>query len=344
MSVHLERSPVALPEDNGTEAAEGTCAAWVAETIINGDATCVDDMVGKVHENGVEVDLDMARFLQPYVDMASTRQSPKAEVFRKVLIHDTAELAGTLDLESWSTPDDYHIDDLKYGYGIVEPTSDQLMSYATLAYAVGCRAPRWHLGIYQPRAQHPDGVYRTVTYTLAEIEAKIAVLWKQAQIAVSTDSIATPGEHCNHCLGANRCAALTHSIYAMWKPVERRDIIEPTVQQLSDEMVMLNLMSKLLDARKAAVSAEATQRVRNGEMIPGWAIMPTEGNRKFKYDLDVIYAMTGIDPSVTKLCTPAELIRRGASEIAVNSLSIKPIVGYKLEPFNPSKIAKLFGN
>ena len=342
MSVHLERSPDALPEDNGEEAAEGTAAAWVAETIINGDASCTEDLVGRVHTNGVEIDLDMARHLQPYVDMVATRRFPKAEVFRKVHIHDTAELAGTLDLESWSSSGDYHIDDLKYGFGIVEPTSDQLMAYAALAYAGGERCARWHLGIYQPRAQHPEGVYRTVTYTLAEIEIKIAELWKRAQIAVSTDQTATPGDQCRHCRGAHHCVALTHSVYSMWKPIEHRSVITPTVEQLADEMVMLDKMEKMVSARRAAVRAEATALIQGGAFIPGWAIIPQEGNRKFKFPAEVIQALTGVDPTVSKLCTPAELIRRKVPESIVNSLSTKPIVGYKLEPYNPSKIGRLF--
>ncbi len=343
MSAHLQRHPDALPDTAEDAAEEGTAAAWAAEVIINGDATCMADMVGKVHANGVEIDTDMERHLDPYVAMAQSRISPRAEIFGEVAVTETVKIAGTSDLQSWSSPDDFHIDDLKYGYGIVEPTTLQLTAYALLAYAKGIRAARWHLGIFQPRAVHHQGTYRVITYTLAQIEEQINALWQAAVTAAGNVHTATPGDQCSHCRGGAKCAALTHSVYAMWSPLQSRVYLDPTNQQIADELAMLQQMESLVSARKAAVEAETQQRLNRQQFIPGWAMMPRKGQRKFKYPIDVIRAMTGVDPAQVSICTPAELERRGANPLLVAKLSETPTVGYKLAPYDSRAIGALFG-
>jgi len=342
-SAHLERHPDALPDTDEDAAAEGTCAAWVAECVINGDATTPDDLIGRVHSNGVEVDPDMARHLTEYVQIAQSRLEARAEVYGEWAIDGTSKIAGTSDLWSWSTADDFHIDDLKYGFGVIEPTTLQLVAYATLAYAQGIRAARWHLGIYQPRAVHAAGTYRTRTLTLQDMEAEIAALIQTAQdIVAGRAAGAQPGEQCGHCRGGHKCEALTHSVYSMWQPVTSRAINEPTDQQLADELDMLDRMSDLLKARSVAVQAEAQQRMNKGRMVPGWAMMPTTGKRKFKVPGEVIHGLTGIDPFDKVLCTPAELERRGASKPTVAQLSYTPTVGYKLARYDGRVIDALF--
>lgn len=342
-SAHLERHPNALPDTDEDAAAEGTCAAWVAETVINGDATCVDDLVGRVHKNGVEVDADMARHLDGYIRMAQGRHSARAEVYGELPVTDQVKIAGTSDLWSWSSPVDFHIDDLKYGYGIIEPTTLQLTAYMALAYAAGVRAPIWHLGIYQPRAVHSAGIYRTRVLTLADVETEVAALVQTAhQIATGLAAGAQPGSHCGHCQGAHMCEALTHSVYSMWQPVTSRAIHEPTDQQLADELDMIDRMSDLIKARKAAVEAEAQQRMNTGRLVPGWAMMPTKGKRKFRFPGEVVQALTGIDPFDKVLCTPAELERRGAPKAVADALSTTPTVGYKLARYDSRVIDALF--
>ena len=343
MSAHLERHPDALPDTDEDAAAEGTCAAWVAECVINGDATTAEDIIGRVHKNGVEVDPDMARHLEPYIDMARKRISARAEVYGEIPLGPGAMIAGTSDMHSWSSVVDFHIDDLKYGYGIVEPTTLQLTAYMAIAYAQGVRAPIWHLGIYQPRAVHSAGTYRTRSLTLEQVQHEVQALITTAHAIVEGRTQgAQPGDQCLHCRGGHKCEALTHSVYSMWQPVTSRAINEPTDQQIADELDMLERMSDLVKARKVAVETEAKERVNRGRMVPGWAMMPTKGKRKFKVDGDVIHGLTMIDPFDKVLCTPAELERRGAPKALVDALSYTPTVGYKLARYDSRVIDALF--
>jgi hypothetical protein len=343
MSAHLQRLPDALPDDDNDAAEEGTAAAWAAECVINGDASTITDMVGRVHKNGVEIDPDMDRHLTGYVALARSRIDAKAEVYGEVAVAPGIMIAGTSDLQSWSSPQDFHIDDLKYGYKIIEPTTLQVAAYALLAYARGVRAERWHLGIYQPRAVHHAGIYRTATFTLAQIEAQVSALWSAAQQIATGDRTARPGPQCANCLGAAKCEALTHSVYSTWQPLQSRTYTDPTPQQLADELAMLRRMEELIDARLAAVEAETQQRLNAGKFVPGWAMMPRKGQRKFKYPATIIEALTGVDPSTKGVCTPAELERRGADPAVVARLSETPTVGYKLAPYDNRAIGALFG-
>ena len=88
-----------LPDEEGDEAREGTCAAWVAECCINDDISPWD-FVDETHENGWIVDADMARHLEPYVKMARGRTEAFAENFVSVEMG-AITLAGTSDLWSW---------------------------------------------------------------------------------------------------------------------------------------------------------------------------------------------------------------------------------------------------
>ena len=71
-----------------------------------------------------------------------------------------------------------------------------------------------------------------------------------------------------------------------------------------------------LKARKKAVQAEAEQRAR-AEIIPRYRLEMGKGKRKFSVSPTVVKMVTGIDPyTAPDVCTPAELIRRGASKTA----------------------------
>lgn len=343
LSGRLANQPGALPDEDREEAREGTCAAWVAETVINGDATHCDDMVGKVHSNGWEVTDEMARFLQPYVEMLQGRHDAVAEVYRETA-NDDVKVSGTLDAESFLPDGTLCIDDLKYGRGVVEPDTWQLKVYLALRVWSGALLPdRVQLGIYQPRAIHHLGTYRTITMTRDECIAVVQQVNDRAVELGNGENTGTPGRQCTHCVGGAICDALVRSVYAMWTPVELRTYTIPSNQQLADELDMLDRMSTLLKARTASVEAEVEIRMNNQQMIPGWAKMPKKGNRTFTIPGEAIKMLTGVDPWMEpKLCTPAELERRGANRDAVGAITTQPIVGHKLTRVDEKQIGALF--
>lgn len=335
LSEHLLRSPRTLPETDTDAAREGTCAAWVAECVINGDATHCDDLIGKTHENGWFVDQEMADHIQPYVEMAQSRSGAQAEVSVSF-----GPVTGTLDLKSYS-PGTLHVDDLKYGYGIVEPTTFQLKCYLA-GVAQGESLPeRIVLGIYQPRAQHRDGIYRTITLTRDEAYQVVEEVRAAASAAVAGGS-ATAGPHCLNCLRAHDCEALAHAVYDMWEPVQKNGLLQPNAADVSQELTFLNRLSDILEARHAAVRADAEERIKSGQFVPGWALQDRHGKRKFTLDRDSIRTLTGFDPVEEKMITPAALERMGADKKVVKAMTTTPRIGRKLEPVTEKDIAKMF--
>ncbi len=335
-----------LPDTDGDEAREGTCAAWVAECCINDDIAPWD-FVDETHENGWIVDRDMARHLEPYVAMARGRDEYRAECFHSVDISGITN-AGTSDL--WSTKTDrvFCVDDLKYGFETIEPMSWQIADYMMLAHDAGANFHNGvQLGIYQPRALHRDGPYRTIFYSYDQAMSVInTVLNRIREISVTlADPLASAGSHCDHCLKANGCEALTHSVYRLYSALESRAYDVPTGQQLSDEFDLMERMTKLLKARKSAVRAEIEGRLGAGQYVPGMVRERRQGKAKFNDNLnaDMIRFLTGVDATeAMKLCTPAELKRRGVPADLVDDLTHNPYTGHELIRVTSDHIRKQF--
>jgi len=105
---------------------------------------------------------------------------------------------------------------------------------------------------------------------------------------------------------------------------------------------MLERMDDLFKARRDAVVAEAEARISANGYVPGWNLEKRYGKRKFKTDAAMIRMLTGIDALESKLCTPAELVRRGATEDQIKPLVSTPLIGTKLVRVDADDVAAHF--
>ena len=338
------KHPSALPERDTEAADDGTCAAWVAEVVINGDATTAEDMLGKTHQNGVMVDEDMVRHVQTYLDIVQRYENTEAECYGEIVFPGDIRVAGTADVRAWEGST-RRIVDLKYGYEPIEPTSKQLLCYAIIDWVnmtdeQRARVAEYRVSIVQPRAQHRHGINRELTLSLTDLNNSIQEL---SEIVANIHSgVQHVGSHCKHCTLAAGCEALTQSVYAIVSDITGRAYLEPTGQQLADELAMLDHYSDLLKARKAAVEAEAEGRLARQEFIPGWAMVETIGKTAWRHQGPAIQMLTGIDPYESKLVTPAEMRRRGAKPEVLEKITYRPVVGRKLSRVNQDDIARMF--
>ena len=333
-------APLDRPEQDGDAAREGTCAAWVAELVRNGDATCAEDMLGKTHNNGWAVDEEMVRHINAY--LAVLPIMGKSEVFMQ-----TEHLEGTADDIGW-IKGHLAITDLKYGYGVVEAVNNwQLLSYLYL-HTAGQHMNDWPdnvtLRIYQPRAIHDQGPLRSWHLTRAEYEPLLQRIGLRIKALVEGENEAHVGPQCTHCMHAVGCQALTQSVYKIADlTTSTRVYHTPSPEQLGDELAMLERMSALLKARRDAVEEEVIHRIAGGRFVPDWTIKSRYGKKRFTVDDASIAMLTGIDPAETKTCTPAELLRRGANPEVVNAITDTPRIGHKLVPFEgEDKVAAQF--
>lgn len=332
-----------VPPESDTDAArEGTCAAWVAERMLSGVEP--GTILGATHANGWLVTADMIQHVAGYVDMIRARGGrTTAEQFVRL----TDFIAGTLDastsIEGGSI---LHVDDLKYGFKIVEIFENpQLIIYAAAELQrLGFPASITHaeLGIYQPRAFHPDGIYRTWRIPVADLYAMARDLAERGLRCQEPNPVATPGRHCDNCRAATSCVALAHSVYAGYHVVEDRRQRRMTSPELVKELDFLRTMDDLLKARKSAVEAEAEERLKSGEHLHGWFLKPRFGHRKFMYPTNVVRWLTGKDPAKETLKTPAELERDGADVKVIGQLAETPRIGHKLDRMPENYIRKAF--
>lgn len=338
-SVRIES---AYPEQEPSDAArEGTCAAWVAECVLKGDASTCADLIDRNHVNGWLVTPDMATHVQGYVDMIKARGGAiNVEQFVTLSEH----ISGTLDCSASAIGSVIYIDDLKYGYIPVEvDTTTQVRIYAAAEYARLHRTDISHvqIGIYQPRAFHPDGIYRTLLIPIAEIIEFAYWIIERGNEALKPDALAVPGTYCEFCNGASKCAALAATNYATLALVTDRRHRHMNAQEAATEWLFLDDAFTILKARKKAVEAEIEARYKN-EPFPGLIMRDTYGRRKFNVDAATVKAFTGVDGSETVPLSPAEMERRGADPKMVNALASAPFTGRKLQRLTRNQIAKAF--
>ena len=339
------RSPT-RPEVENDPAREGTASAWLAEQVFNGRVATCADLIGTEAENGWEIDDEMASHIQDYVDLMNARNNcepGRAELFRT----GPGGVQGTCDHSQWSLDRSMlYITDLKYGYNQIEPTSWQLWIYLWLELAQ--LAPHEYptlvqLAIYQPRGVHQNGPYRKHVVGQAEYIPVMQQISRRVDDLNAGESTAHPGRQCKNCALAAGCEALAHTTYDLSRFMHQsRFYKDPTPDELSAELTMLSEAQAIIEARVEAVNAEAETRIGEGRFIPGWALQDRHGKKKFTVDDATILMMTGIDPSETKTCTPAELIRRGADKKVVETITEKPFIGAKLSPLKSDEIAARF--
>lgn len=333
-------------------AREGVCAAWVADTVLRGDATCAEDMVGKTHANGWFVDEEMGDHVQKYIDIVSSRTGIlKTEL--NVSLSQDPPIYGRIDSACISIDEGKaYVDDLKYGYRIVEPWAEQCLIYGGTLLGFDphiaasfdtSKIEEVQLGIFQPRASHPSGKYRTITYTRDQLIQRCSEIIKQGKECFAPNPSATPGPWCDKCFGNVDCVALTHTIYSILDTVRSAQQHHMDGRELGAELDLIHFADSLVSSRKDALEAEAVSRIRK-EFIPGWEMYHGTGKRRWKFEPHVIQAFTGVNPFEEKLVSPKQMERMKVDSALVEALSEKPPTGAKLRKINTNQVDKFFNS
>ena len=330
------------PEESSDPAREGTCAAWVAEMVLTGAVATCAELVGETHENGWLVENDMAHRIQSYVDLVRS-YGGDIHTERKVRFNDY--VAGTPDCYAVLDGGVLRVDDLKYGFGIVEPyRNTQVMIYTgAILKTLAAPVDRVEIGIYQPRAWHPSGIHRVWSTTPEELEPLLEKIKLASYTAQRVDAALTAGPHCEYCPAAATCAesaALNYRNYEQITGAEQRHM---TAIEASEELEFLTAAEAALKGRKTAVEAEVKARIGRGEQFPGWHMEQGAGQRRWTVKPSTVRALTGIDPEVPKSVTPAELERMGANPAIVAKLTETPRTTPRLKKVPRDYYANLFG-
>ena len=304
---------------------EGICAHWVAEQCITTDDLHPADMVGMAHSNGWVVDDEMAAHVYNYLWYIASQAGEAAAAERSVELFEL--IRGYLDAIGHTAGPTVKIFDLKYGWRLVEAEQN----YSMLCYGLAVVAPgqALEMHIYQPRPNHPDGPARVWRIEADDIEQWRG--WLQARAEdCAVYPHGKPGRHCNNCPAAHSCHALASDIYARFQTIQDDRQVNHTPEQLAAELHFLDLAQRLVDARREAVRSEAMARINRGHRLPGWAMAPKLGHRRFTVSRYAVRLATGIEPTKTTEMTPAELERQGVPKHIMEQIASRPVVGRDL--------------
>jgi hypothetical protein len=191
------------------------------------------------------------------------------------------DIGGTADCIIIDWPTELHIIDFKYGAGIsVDPYENlQLLIYAAGALNIEDDVEKVTLHIVQPRDKYGNHI-KTWTLSKNELETKwIPNLKKAVSNCHNKQTTYKLGDWCRWCKGASAgiCPKVTRTAQKLTKT--KKDTKVPAE---------VKKLSKLLQSEKAVLEyfnrakMEAFNRLQRGESIPGYKLVQSFGNTRWK--------------------------------------------------------------
>jgi hypothetical protein len=229
---------------------------------------------------------------------------------------------------------DLYIDDLKYGWGIVEAKDNRQL----LGYAIGevmrrqKTFRRIHMTIRQPRPHHEEGPTRTWTLTYEQLLGyKEQIETRMQEIAAGEKRLVTTSK-CRYCPAAVKCPALNKAFYRGVEYMHEFMQDDIDEKELSHQLDLVNRVSDILKIKQDSLKALAIDRIKNGAIIPGYINEASYGDRKWKPGIspDVIKTLTGKDVLEQTMLSPAKAEKIGIPKEFVNSLVDRHFLGNKL--------------
>ena len=342
-------------------AREGTTAHALADDVLCGRLTKTN-LVSRENElhpdTGVVIDATMIRGILQYVDIvqdAYTRMQPDAVSLGEHFV--TAfrlhpAISGTAD-HTIVSPNKLHLFDFKYGFVAVEAEGNyQLISY--LAGFMDAFPEINHepldytkleieLSIYQPRASHPDGPYRTWRPGWHSIEAHFNQLIRAAEIATGPAPYLRSGEHCWYCSAKLNCHTAIKAGMSLYEMVGAVTPLNPSPEYISVLYGIVTRAQRQIKFIQEGLDAEIKHRIKAGERIPGLGLETGLGNRRWK-DERHVQQIAEIDgkPEWLRPVTPAQAERSGMDEKTLADLTHRRRTAPRIAVVDAAKAAKVF--
>lgn len=337
-----------LEDPDTTKRDEGSVAAEYFEKKI------LELDIGTHTKKGLPYTDEMPIFLDPIVDSINALDNPKHSTIQVETRCDWVTragiwLRGKFDVSLVHQEDTLYIGDLKYGWGLVEVHNN----WQLIAYAIGEVIRRGKafnkivLQIYQPRPHHEDGVIRSWEMSYKELmDYKEKIEAKMLEIKNGNNTLAT-GNHCKFCSYATSCPAMNKSFYRGVDVIH--EFLEDNIsdQELAFQLDLINRIEEIMKIKKSSMELLATTRIKDGKIIPGYAIMPNIADRQWKKEVspELIKLMTGYDIIEQKILSPAKAEKLGVPKDIIAKMVERPFLGNKLKKSNTTKTGnQIFGN
>jgi len=252
-------------------------------------------------------------------------------------------LQGTCDFWSWLPDGTLVIIDFKYGHGWVEVKENwQLLAYAVLMwlkYGNGIEPRRVKLYVVQPRANHPEGPIRKWEFDGVLVRNYRNMIQNNTGVATTDNARTVSGEHCRYCKALLGCysnqESLSHIIDISRVPTHSD--MEPVA--VSHELDLLYAAEKRIKHRLEALEPYAIERVKTGDVIPGYQAKQTWSALKWNGDAPA----EAVKPP--QFYTPTQVIDRDLlPEDKVKKLASRKPGAFKLKRENIAFAKELIKN
>jgi len=341
--------PSEVPDNNeqSDDRREGIAAHWVAMEVIAGRASDAIEFVDRRAENGVFVTVDMIEAVEPFiVDVQSRNAVAHVEETVNFQLSPSVLILCRLDLATYEfATGTLTVDDYKHGYRIVEPVDNWQLVAGAMGWIIKnqIKPNRIDLNIHQPRPHHADGKKRSWEFESYEKfeQAYMRMAWALANVTDDTFS----GEHCYECPARAACTTARRAGYNTIDLAGKAFNDKLTNAELSNELIAVQRGKAALKELEKAYEELLTHRINSGQVVPDWFVEPTYANTRFKKGVtpEMLKALSGIDPTIRSLPTPAAVKRLHISEQIVDAFTERPMTGAKLVHKSAAQVAgKMF--
>ena len=302
--------------------------------------------------NGVYIDDDMKFFTKPIFEDVMDRTSEDISCEHEInwMTRAQIEIAGHPDMCFEDKQGVLCIEDLKYGFGIVEVKEN----WQLLGYAIGEVIRRGKaydfisLKIHQPRAHHEDGSTREWRLTYSELlEYKEMIEDRMESIANGNKTLQT-SDQCKYCKGAAQACPAFNRVFHRALEVSTEFFQDSiTNEELSAQLDQIKRSKEAIKIKEDSLIELSIIKIKQGEIIPNYVQQQTYGNRSWKSSIspESIEMMTGINVIEKKFMTPSKAEKLGVSKDLVKQLTEKKFTGNKLIKGNTTEIGNnIFGN
>jgi len=328
----MEGAKVPSMQTDNTTRDEGNAIDWLISETAH-DKMTVLELVDRKAPNGVYITPEMAEHVEEYFQYIDHTKNETEIEHELSWVHDSFRVDGRADASLY-VYDEMHlrIDDMKYGHSVVEPH----MNWTLISHAIGwvnlneIVPQKITLSIFQPRARHVDGIYRSWTISYEELQA----LWGQiiARLSNPTDDLMSTPSVCYKCHARTTCPALQKSGYRALDVADK--VFEQSLEggDLAWELRELQDAEKTIKNRREALEELAVHQLSQAKPVPGYQNKPNYGNKAWKPDInyEMVEAMTGLILHKPKPLTPNQAQKAGVSPELIDSLSERPFRGHKL--------------
>lgn len=333
------------PQEDSVPAKEGTAAGRLLQHYLESTEP------GTHCENGVMYDDDMKYYTKSIAEeiMAKSNGQVLCETRIDWMTPSGITVRGQYDI-SYVKDGKLHIEDLKYGWGLVEVKEN----WQLLGYAIGEIIRRKDVfssivfKIHQPRPHHEDGPtrsweigYNELLYYKNQIDARMA------EIASGLNELVTSNK-CLHCPAASACPAFNRAFYS----AVDYTLTHHQQDNISDEVVarqleLIERIEEIVKIKKSSLNQLAVHRINNGGIIPGYTMEKSFGDRKWKPGISpkAIQVLTGKKIVKEEMLSPAQAEKLGVPKDLISSLVERHFVGLKVKKGDSGKMAdKIFNN